>query len=202
VRQLIAAGLDSIPGGGGEILVQRVRDVVAPKKAGADRWLEIREIAHQEGLKTSCTMMFGIGETLDERLEHLVRLRDVQSRTGGFTAFICWPLQPENTPELSHMLKTDAVEYLRTTAFARLVADNIPNIQASWVTMGMKVGQIALSYGCNDFGSLMIEENVVSAANTTYHTTTDEMERLIRDAGFEPRRRRQNYELIATTNAA
>jgi len=175
---------------------------VAPKKAGADRWLDIMEMAHGEGLRTSCTMMFGIGETLDERLEHLVRLRDVQSRTGGFTAFICWPLQPENTPELSHMPKTDAVEYLRTTAFARLVADNIPNIQASWVTMGMKVGQIALSYGCNDFGSLMIEENVVSAANTTYHTTTDEMERLIRDAGFEPRRRRQNYELIATTAAA
>ncbi|MHB1312210.1 MAG: cyclic dehypoxanthinyl futalosine synthase [Gemmatimonadaceae bacterium] len=202
IRELVKAGLDSIPGGGGEILVQRVRDIVAPKKAGADRWLDIMEMAHGEGLKTSCTMMFGIGETLDERLEHLVRLRDVQSRTGGFTAFICWPLQPENTPELSHMPKTDAVEYLRTTAFARLVADNIPNIQASWVTMGMKVGQIALSYGCNDFGSLMIEENVVSAANTTYHTTTDEMERLIRDAGFEPRRRRQNYELIAATTAA
>ena len=202
IKELVKAGLDSIPGGGGEILVQRVRDIVAPKKAGADRWLDIMEMAHGEGLKTSCTMMFGIGETLDERLEHLVRLRDVQSRTGGFTAFICWPLQPENTPELSHMPKTDAVEYLRTTAFARLVADNIPNIQASWVTMGMKVGQIALSYGCNDFGSLMIEENVVSAANTTYHTTTDEMERLIRDAGFEPRRRRQNYELIATTAAA
>jgi cyclic dehypoxanthinyl futalosine synthase len=202
IKELVKAGLDSIPGGGGEILVQRVRDIVAPKKAGAQRWLDIMEMAHGEGLKTSCTMMFGIGETLEERLEHLVRLRDVQSRTGGFTAFICWPLQPENTPELSHMPKTDAVEYLRTTAFARLVADNIPNIQASWVTMGMKVGQIALSYGCNDFGSLMIEENVVSAANTTFHTTTDEMERLIRDAGFEPRRRRQNYELIATTAAA
>jgi cyclic dehypoxanthinyl futalosine synthase len=202
IRELVKAGLDSIPGGGGEILVQRVRDIVAPKKAGADRWLEVMEMAHQEGLRTSCTMMFGIGETLDERLEHLMRLRDVQSRTGGFTAFICWPLQPENTPELSHMPKTDAVEYLRTTAFARLVADNIPNVQASWVTMGMKVGQIALSYGCNDFGSLMIEENVVSAANTTYHTTTDEMERLIRDAGFEPRRRRQNYQLIDAASAA
>ena len=201
VRQLIAAGLDSIPGGGGEILVQRVRDVVAPKKAGADRWLEIMEIAHQEGLKTSCTMMFGIGETLEERLEHLVRLRDVQARTGGFTAFITWPLQPENTPSMSQMPKTDAIEYLRTVAFSRLVLDNIPNIQASWVTMGMKVGQIALSYGCNDFGSLMIEENVVSAANTTYHTTTDEIERLVRDAGFEPRRRRQDYQLIATAAA-
>ena len=201
VRQLIAAGLDSIPGGGGEILVQRVRDIVAPKKAGADRWLEIMEIAHQEGLKTSSTMMFGIGETLEERMEHLVRLRDVQARTGGFTAFITWPLQPENTPQMSRQPKTDAVEYLRTVAFSRLVLDNIPNIQASWVTMGMKIGQIALSYGCNDFGSLMIEENVVSAANTTYHTTTDEMERLITDAGFTPRRRRQDYQLIANAAA-
>ncbi len=201
VRQLIAAGLDSIPGGGGEILVQRVRDIVARRKAGADRWLEIMEIAHEEGLKTSCTMMFGIGETLEERMEHLVRLRDVQARTGGFTAFITWPLQPENTPQMSRQPKTDAVEYLRTVAFSRLVLDNIPNIQASWVTMGMKIGQIALSYGCNDFGSLMIEENVVSAANTTYHTTTDEMERLITDAGFTPRRRRQDYQLIANAAA-
>ncbi|MBW7934506.1 MAG: dehypoxanthine futalosine cyclase, partial [Gemmatimonadaceae bacterium] len=202
VRQLIAAGLDSIPGGGGEILVQRVRDIVAPKKAGADRWLEIMEIAHEEGLKTSCTMMYGIGETLEERMEHLLRLRDVQSRTGGFTAFITWPLQPENTPKLSAQPKTDAVEYLRTVAFARLVLDNIPNLQASWVTMGLKIGQIALSYGCNDFGSLMIEENVVSAANTTFHTTTDEIERLIADAGFTPRRRRQDYQLIAASAAA
>jgi cyclic dehypoxanthinyl futalosine synthase len=202
IRQLIAAGLDSIPGGGGEILVQRVRDIVAPKKAGADRWLEIMEMAHEEGLKTSCTMMFGIGETLEERMEHLLRLRDVQSRTNGFTAFITWPLQPENTPLLSQQPKTDAVEYLRTVAFSRLVLDNIPNIQASWVTMGMKVGQIALSYGCNDFGSLMIEENVVSAANTTYSTTTEEIERLITDAGFTPRRRRQDYQLLAATAAA
>jgi len=201
IRELIKAGLDSIPGGGGEILVQRVREIVAPKKAGADRWLEIMEIAHQEGLKTSCTMMYGIGETLEERMEHLVRLRDVQSRTNGFTAFICWPLQPENTPQMSQQPKTDAVEYLRTIAFARLVLDNIPNLQASWVTMGMKIGQIALSYGCNDFGSLMIEENVVSAANTTYHTTTGEIERLITDAGFTPRRRRQDYQLLATAAA-
>ncbi|MHB0964344.1 MAG: dehypoxanthine futalosine cyclase, partial [Gemmatimonadaceae bacterium] len=167
----------------------------------ADSWLEIMEIAHQEGLKTSSTMMFGIGETLEERMEHLLRLRDVQSRTNGFTAFITWPLQPENTPTLSHQPKTDAVEYLRTVAFSRLVLDNIPNIQASWVTMGMKIGQIALSYGCNDFGSLMIEENVVSAANTTYQTTTEEIERLITDAGFTPRRRRQDYQLIATVAA-
>ncbi|MBM4193274.1 MAG: dehypoxanthine futalosine cyclase [Gemmatimonadetes bacterium] len=202
IRELMKAGLDSIPGGGGEILVQRVRDIVARKKAGADRWLEIMEIAHQEGLKTSCTMMYGIGETPAERLEHLERLKALQARTGGFTAFICWPLQPENTPEMSHMPKTDAVEYLRTTAFARTVVDNIPNIQASWVTMGLKVGQVALHYGCNDFGSLMLEENVVSAANTTHRTSVEEIESLISGAGFTPRRRRQNYQLIDATAAA
>ncbi len=199
IQELVKAGLDSIPGGGGEILVQRVRDNVAKKKAGADRWLEVMEIAHGEGLKSSCTMMYGIGETNAERVEHLLRLKEVQSRTNGFTAFICWPLQPENTPTMSHMQKTDAVEYLRTTAFARTVLDNIPNIQASWVTMGMKVGQTALHYGCNDFGSLMLEENVVSAANTTHRTSTAEMEMLIREAGFEPRRRRQDYTLIEPT---
>jgi cyclic dehypoxanthinyl futalosine synthase len=196
IRELIKAGLNSIPGGGGEILVQRVRDLVAKKKAGADRWLEIMEIAHQEGMKTSVTMMYGIGETLAERLEHLQRVRDLQARTGGFTAFITWPLQPENTPTMSHMKKTDAVDYLRTVAISRIALDNVPNLQASWVTMGMKIGQIALRFGCNDFGSLMIEENVVSAANTTHRTTTAEMERLIRDAGFIAARRRQDYSII------
>jgi cyclic dehypoxanthinyl futalosine synthase len=202
IRELQQAGLDSIPGGGGEILVQRVRDEVAKKKAGADRWLEIMEIAHEEGMKTSVTMMYGIGETLAERLEHLRRVKEVQQRTGGFTAFICWPLQPENTPRMSHVQKTDAVDYLRTVAFARVVLDNVPNIQSSWVTMGMKIGQAALRFGCNDFGSLMIEENVVSAANTTHRTSIEEMERLIRDAGFTPARRRQDYSIIAPAVAA
>jgi cyclic dehypoxanthinyl futalosine synthase len=196
IRELATAGLDSIPGGGGEILVQRVRDYAAPKKAGADRWLEIMEIAHEEGMNTSVTMMYGLGETLAERIEHLQRVRDVQARTGGFTAFITWPLQPENTPSFSHMRKTDAVDYLRTVAISRIVLDNVPNLQASWVTMGMKVGQMALRFGCNDFGSLMIEENVVSAANTTHRTTVQEMERLITDAGFIAARRRQDYSII------
>ena len=196
IQELQKAGLDSIPGGGGEILVQRVRDQVAKKKAGADRWLEIMEIAHEEGMKTSVTMMYGIGETLAERLEHLARVKEVQARTGGFTAFICWPLQPENTPRMSHMQKTDAVDYLRTVAISRIALPNVPNIQSSWVTMGMKVGQTALRFGCNDFGSLMIEENVVSAANTTHRTSIEEMEQLIRNAGFEPARRRQDYSII------
>jgi len=197
IRELQNAGLDSIPGGGGEILVQRVRDIVARKKAGADRWLEIMELAHQAGMKTTVTMMYGIGETNAERLEHLTRVREVQARTGGFTAFICWPLQPENTPTMSQQPKTDAITYLRTVALARLALDNVPNLQASWVTMGLKIGQLSLRFGCNDFGSLMIEENVVSAANTTYRTTVEELDRLIRDAGFAPARRRQDYSLIA-----
>jgi cyclic dehypoxanthinyl futalosine synthase len=201
IRELMKAGLDSIPGGGGEILVQRVRDLVAAKKAGADRWLEIMELAHQEGMKTTVTMMYGLGETLAERMEHLERVRAVQARTGGFTAFICWPLQPENTPTMSKQPKTDAVDYLRTVAIARLVLDNVPNLQSSWVTMGLKIGQLALRFGCNDFGSLMIEENVVSAANTTHRTTIGELERLIVDAGFSPARRRQDYSIIAAEPA-
>jgi cyclic dehypoxanthinyl futalosine synthase len=202
IRELQQAGLDSIPGGGGEILVQRVRDLVAKKKAGADRWLEIMELAHQAGMKTTVTMMYGIGETNAERLEHLTRVREVQARTGGFTAFITWPLQPENTPTMSAQPKTDAVTYLRTVALARLVLDNVPNLQASWVTMGLKIGQLSLRFGCNDFGSLMIEENVVSAANTTHRTTIEELDRLIRDAGFTPARRRQDYSIIAPSRAA
>ena len=201
IRELMKAGLDSIPGGGGEILVQRVRDQVAKKKAGADRWLEIMELAHEAGMKTSVTMMYGIGETLAERIEHLQRVREVQARSKGFTAFICWPLQPENTPTMRNQPKTNAIDYLRTVAIARIVLDNVPNLHASWVTMGMKIGQTALRFGCNDFGSLMIEENVVSAANTTHRTTTDEMERLIRDAGFIPARRRQDYSVIAESGA-
>jgi cyclic dehypoxanthinyl futalosine synthase len=195
IRELVAAGLDSIPGGGGEILVQAVRDRVAKKKAGADRWLEVMETAHRLGLKTSVTMMYGLGETLADRIEHLFRVRAVQARTGGFTAFICWPLQPEHT-ELAHLEKTDAVTYLRTQAIARIVLDNVPNIQASWVTMGPKIGQVALTFGANDFGSLMMEENVVSAAGTTWRMTLPEMQRLIADAGFEPRQRRQDYSVI------
>jgi cyclic dehypoxanthinyl futalosine synthase len=160
------------------------------------------ELAHHAGMKTSVTMMYGIGETLAERIEHLQRVRELQARTHGFTAFITWPLQPENTPTMSHMPKTDAVTYLRTVAMSRIVLDNVPNLQSSWVTMGMKVGQMALRYGCNDFGSLMIEENVVSAANTTYRTTTDELDRLIVDAGFTPARRRQDYSIISNDDGS
>jgi cyclic dehypoxanthinyl futalosine synthase len=195
IKELVAAGLDSVPGGGGEILVQEVRDKVAKKKAGADRWLEVMEVAHRLGLKTSVTMMYGLGETPADRLEHLFRVKEVQARTGGFTAFICWPLQPEHT-ELEHLGKTDAVTYLRTQALARIVLDNVPNIQASWVTMGPKIGQVALRFGANDFGSLMMEENVVSSAGTTWRMTLPEMQRLISDAGYTAVQRRQDYTLL------
>jgi len=196
IRELHEAGLDSIPGGGGEILVDAVRRRVSRKKALTDPWLDVQEEAHRQGMRTSVTMMYGLGETPADRVEHLFRVRELQQRTQGFTAFICWPLQPEGTPTMSHMPKQDAVSYLRLLALGRIVLDNIPNHQASWVTMGHKVGQIALRFGANDYGSLMMEENVVSAAGTTYRTTVDEIERLIRDAGFQPRRRRQDYSLI------
>jgi cyclic dehypoxanthinyl futalosine synthase len=196
VRELREAGLDSIPGGGGEILVDRIREQVAKKKAQTDDWLGVQEEAHRQGMKTSVTMMYGLGETSADRIEHLLRIREVQARTGGFTAFICWPLQPKGTA-MAHMPKTDAVTYLRTLAMGRIVCDNIPNLQSSWVTMGLKVGQVALRFGANDFGSLMMEENVVSAAGTTYRATLEEMDRSIRDAGYEPRRRRQDYSIIA-----
>jgi len=196
IARLREAGLDSIPGGGGEILVDSVRERVAKKKAQTDEWLGVQEEAHRQGMKTSVTMMYGLGETAADRIEHLFRVRSVQQRTGGFTAFICWPLQPEGTPGMSHMEKTDAVTYLRTLAISRIVLKDIPNIQSSWVTMGHKVGQVALRFGANDYGSLMMEENVVSAAGTTYRTTLREIERLITDAGYVPRRRRQDYALI------
>lgn len=196
IRQMRDAGLDSIPGGGGEILVDRIRQQVAPKKAQTDEWLGVQEEAHRQGMKTSVTMMYGLGETDEDRIEHLFRVREVQRRTGGFTAFICWPLQPEGTPTMSQMPKTDAVTYLRTLAISRIILENIPNLQSSWVTMGHKVGQVALRFGANDYGSLMMEENVVSAAGTTYRTTIDEIERIVRDAGYAPRRRRQDYSII------
>ena len=202
IRELKAAGLDSIPGGGGEILVDEVRQRVAKKKAQTDEWLGVQEEAHRQGMRTSVTMMYGLGESNADRIEHLFRVRDLQARTGGFTAFICWPLQPEGTPGMSHYRKTDAVTYLRTLAISRIVLRNVPNLQSSWVTMGHKVGQVALRFGANDYGSLMMEENVVSAAGTTHRTTLVEIERLIRDAGYEPRHRRQDYSVIEAPVAA
>jgi cyclic dehypoxanthinyl futalosine synthase len=201
IRELKAAGLDSIPGGGGEILVDEVRERVARKKAQTEEWLGVQEEAHRQGMKTSVTMMYGLGESNADRIEHLFRVRELQRRTNGFTAFICWPLQPQGT-DMAEQPKTDAVTYLRTLAIARIILDNVPNLQSSWVTMGLKVGQVALRFGANDFGSLMMEENVVSAAGTTYRATLREMERAITDAGYGVARRRQDYSLIEASAVA
>jgi len=198
LREVIAkfkeAGLGSIPGGGGEILVDRVRDRISPLKCKTDQWLEVMRIAHDLGLKSSCTMMFGHVETVEDRIEHLQRLRELQDETGGFTAFICWTFQPENT-----VLKAEPVgsaEYLRMQALSRIYLDNIPNLQSSWVTQGPKIGQVALQYGANDFGSVMMEENVVSAAGTTFCLNKEEIEGLIREAGYEAHRRNTWYQLL------
>ena len=195
IDRLIAAGLDSIPGGGAEILVDRVRRLLnCYGKATADEWLEVMRQAHFKGLRTTATMMYGTVETLEERLEHLFRLRDVQDETGGFTAFITWSYQPEHT-ELGGGEAT-GIDYLRTLAIARLVLDNFDNLQASWVTQGGKVGQLSLAYGSNDMGSVMIEENVVRAAGASYCMDEIEIVRNIEDAGFVAKRRNMHYEIL------
>jgi cyclic dehypoxanthinyl futalosine synthase len=189
------AGLGSIPGGGGEILVDRVRQKISPLKCDSDQWLEVMQIAHELGLKSSATMMFGHVETVEERIEHLQRIRNQQDQSGGFTAFICWTFQPQHTV-LKVKNPTGVAEYLRTQALSRIFLDNIENVQSSWVTQGPDIGQIALRYGANDFGSVMMEENVVSSAGTTFRLNAGEIESLIRDAGYEPRRRNNWYELL------
>ena len=189
------AGLGSIPGGGGEILVDRVRKKISPLKINTDQWLEVMQVAHELGLKSSATMMFGHVETVEERIEHLQRIRDQQDRTGGFTAFICWTFQPQHTVlKVTH--PTGVAVYLRMQALSRIFLDNIDNIQSSWVTQGPGIGQVALKYGANDFGSVMMEENVVSAAGTTFRLNAADIEELIRDAGYEPHRRNNSYELL------
>jgi cyclic dehypoxanthinyl futalosine synthase len=199
LREVIAefkkAGLGSIPGGGGEILVDRVRKKISPLKINSDQWLEVMQVAHELGLKSSATMMFGHVETIEERIEHLQRIRDQQDRSGGFTAFICWTFQPQHTV-LKVEQPTGVAEYLRTQALSRIFLDNIDNTQSSWVTQGPEIGQVALKYGANDFGSVMMEENVVSAAGTTFCLNAVQIESLIRDAGYEPRRRNNSYELL------
>ncbi|GMU22400.1 MAG: cyclic dehypoxanthine futalosine synthase [Phycisphaerae bacterium] len=226
--RLQEAGLDTIPGGGAEILVDRVRDKISRGKTNTAQYLEVMRQAHRTGMRTSITMMFGHIETIPERVEHLRLIRELQDETGGFTAFICWTFQPENTPlgrvkpmpmdslseqeadrspaqrprprrplpDGKHLLLADASEYLRTLALARVFLDNIPNIQSSWVTQGPKIGQLALFFGANDMGSVMMEENVVSAAGTTYRLSEQEIRRLITDAGWRPQKRNCYYEPI------
>ncbi len=194
MREFVKAGLGSIPGGGGEILVDRVRQRIAPLKAMSDEWLNVMDVAHRLGLASTATMMFGHVETVEERIEHLERVRAQQDKSKGFTAFIAWTFQSENTK-----LKAPSVgahEYLRMQALSRIYLDNIPNIQSSWVTQGQEIGQIALKYGANDLGSIMIEENVVSQAGTTFCMGVADMQRLICELGYEPHQRDNWYNLL------
>ena len=195
IDRLIDAGLDSIPGGGAEMLVDRVRhELNCYSKASADEWLDVMRTAHCAGLRTTVTMMYGTVERLDERIEHLMRVRDVQDETGGFTAFIAWSFQPPHTERGGD--EATAVEYLRTLAVARIVLDNVDNLQASWVTQGGKVGQLSLSYGANDMGSVMIEENVVRAAGAVFCMDELEIVRHVENAGFVPKRRNMHYDVL------
>jgi cyclic dehypoxanthinyl futalosine synthase len=195
VDRLIAAGLDSVPGGGAEILVDRVRHLLhCYGKATADEWIGVMRVAHRRGLRTTATMMYGTVESAAERIEHMMRLRDLQDETGGFTAFITWSFQPMHT-ELGGVEAT-GIEYLRTLAVARILLDNFDNLQASWVTQGGKVGQLSLAYGANDMGSVMIEENVVRAAGAAYCMDEIEIVRNVEDAGFIPKRRNMHYEIL------
>ncbi|MGB9858995.1 MAG: cyclic dehypoxanthinyl futalosine synthase [Moorellaceae bacterium] len=194
LRRIMASGLDSLPGGGAEILVDSVRQIVSPRKTSATRWLEIMRTAHQLGLKGTATMVFGYGETLADRIAHLEAVRSLQEETGGFTAFIPWAYQPGNTALGG--TSPSALDYLRTLAVSRLYLDNIPNLQVSWVTQGPKVAQIALSFGANDFGSTMLEENVVRAAGAHYRCSQEDIIRIIKDAGFRPAQRDNVYHLL------
>jgi cyclic dehypoxanthinyl futalosine synthase len=196
IVRLKAAGLDSIPGGGAEILSDRVRGEAAPRKCSADEWIEVMRQAHHQGMRTTATMMFGHIENLEERLEHLIRIRNLQDETGGFTAFIPWPFQPDNTA-LAEIHKATAHSYLKMLAWSRIVLDNVDNIQASWVTQGPKIAQISLFYGANDFGSTMIEENVVAAAGVSFRLSEKEIRNLVEGAGFVPQQRTMDYTFVA-----
>ncbi len=198
IARLKAAGLQSIPGGGAEILEDEVRrEVLAYPKCSADEWIDIMRQAHANGLRTSATMMYGMGEGLEARVEHMERIRDLQDETGGFTAFISWTFQHEHT-DMQDVPETFAHEYLTTLAVSRLFLDNVAHLQTSWVTQGKKIGQLGLQFGADDMGSIMIEENVVSAAGTAHRMSQDEMEHLIRSAGFTPRQRTNLYERLVT----
>jgi cyclic dehypoxanthinyl futalosine synthase len=194
LKRLKASGLDSIPGGGAEILVDRVREQVSPNKIRWRDWMEVMRQAHLLGMPTTATMMFGSLETQEEIVQHLMRVRDLQDETKGFTAFIPWTYQPGNT-ELGGRPAT-AVEYLKVLALSRIMLDNFSNIQASWVTQGAKIAQVALEFGANDFGSTMIEENVVAAAGVSFRMTRQEIVNIIKDAGYSPAQRDTIYTIL------
>jgi cyclic dehypoxanthinyl futalosine synthase len=203
LARLRDAGLDSLPGGGAEVLVDRVRRIISPKKTTSDEWLAIMRAAHRLGMSTTATMMWGHVETVEERVEHLRRIRDLQDEMHGFRAFISWTYQPDNTvlaPQVTW--HPTSFDYLLMQAVTRIYLDNVDHIQSSWVTQGTKIGQVALGFGADDMGSIMIEENVVSAAGTTYRATTDDFVHYIRNAGFRPRQRDTLYRTVREYAAA
>ncbi len=201
IERLKYAGLGSLPGGGGEILVDRVRGAMTRGKVMTDDWLNVMRVWHELGGHGSATMMFGHIESLAERIQHLERLRQLQDETHGFTAFICWTFQPDHT-DMANIPPAGSFEYLKTQAVSRLYLDNFPNIQSSWVTQGMKIGQLALLYGANDMGSLMIEENVVAEAGTVHFLTLDQIRDAITELGYTPRQRNVHYELLSLDHEA
>jgi cyclic dehypoxanthinyl futalosine synthase len=198
LRRLKEAGLDSLPGGGAEILVDRVRERLAPGKANTEEWLDVMRQAHEQGIPGTATMMFGSVESLEDRVEHLRAIRELQDETGGFRAFIPWSFQPGRTSLEGSTEQATGVDYLMTLAVSRLYLDNVPHIQASWVTQGLKMGQVALRFGADDLGSTMIEENVVAATGLRVKANEDDLVRAIREAGFVPAQRRTDYTIVTT----
>ena len=194
------AGLNSLPGGGAEILVERVRDLISPKKASSERWLEVMRTAHRVGLKSTATMVFGHVETIEERVEHLIKIRELQDETNGFRAFIPWTLSPHGTPRMSSFRPAGGEDYLKTVAVSRLMLDNFEHIQSGWLTEGLKLGQVALGFGCDDMGGTLLEDKVLEPTGISVHTRREDLVRLIREAGFVPAQRDTNYKILHVFN--
>ncbi len=190
------AGLNSLPGGGAEILVERVRKIISPKKASTRRWIEVMKTAHEAGLKSTATMVIGHVETLEERIQHLLEIRDLQDQTQGFRAFIPWTFSPKGTPRMSHLRETGGEDYLKTVAVSRLMLDNFDHLQSGWLTEGLKLGQVALAFGCDDMGGTLLEDKVLEPTGIEVHTRREDLIRLIREAGFTPAQRNTNYEIL------
>ncbi len=199
-RRFKETGLNSLPGGGAEILVERVRQTISPRKTSSERWLEVMRTAHEEGLKSTATMVFGHIETLEERMMHLMKIRALQDETHGFRAFIPWTLSPCKTPRMSHFRQAGGEDYLKTVAISRLVLDNIEHIQSGWLTEGLKLGQIALGFGCDDMGGTLIEDKVLEPTGIEVRTRSQDLIRLIREAGYVPAQRNTNYEILHVYN--
>lgn len=199
-RRFKEAGLNSLPGGGAEILVERVRKLISPKKASSNRWLEVMRTAHNAGLKSTATMVFGHVETIEERIIHLIKIRELQDETAGFRAFIPWTLSPHGTPRMSQFKPAGGADYLKTVAISRLMLDNIEHIQSGWLTEGLKMGQVALGFGCDDMGGTLLEDKVLEPTGIAVHTRREDLIRLIREAGFKPVQRDTNYKILHVFN--